>query len=115
MLTALMCFAGFFFMYVESAMDMKFPQLYLVFGPMYIQGNIWTSMFIGIVQAWVFEFFASRFSSLIVFDWQTMEFKFEESKEKQYRSLEDVVKISESSSGTEKNGSRIVAVSPVGS
>jgi hypothetical protein len=35
MLVALMVFAGFFFMFVESAMDMKFPQLYLIFGPMY--------------------------------------------------------------------------------
>ena len=86
MLTALMCFAAFFFMYVESALDMQFPQLYLVFGPMYTQSSIWDSMFFGIVQAWVFEFFVSRFTSLILphFDFKTWTFK-----DDGYKDLED--------------------------
>ena len=77
MLTALMCFAAFFFMYVQSAFDMKFPQLYLIFGPMYTQSSIWVSMFLGIIQAWVFEFFVSRFSTLISphLDWKKWSFK----------------------------------------
>jgi hypothetical protein len=50
---------------------------------MYSQDSIWVSMFIGVVQAWVFEFFISRFYSLINphMDWKTWSFKFDGSNE----------------------------------
>ena len=44
---------------------------------MYTQSSIWVSMFLGIIQAWVFEFFVSRFSTLISphLDWKKWSFK----------------------------------------